>query len=150
MFFHFWEDSDRAAESQALLADWLVGEAKICVTAELDNEIARQEDSEVRQQSRRHLSVTRASVSTIWRQHNKDVSIPKKQFSAYFDGCASACAVKLGEYRPLGPFSVKRMSEILSGFRAPQSYIYVGTEGLSKLFADDWRLENENQERQAG
>ena len=48
VFFDFDSTDDRAQESKALLADWLTDEVVICVTAEINNEISRHDDSDLR------------------------------------------------------------------------------------------------------
>lgn len=48
VFMDFYDEAEHAAESQSLLADWLVEDVLICTTAELANEIARNVDAELR------------------------------------------------------------------------------------------------------
>lgn len=52
VFFDFDSDQPRADESKALLADWLVPDVLVVVTAELKNEITRQEDQTMRERAR--------------------------------------------------------------------------------------------------
>lgn len=56
VFYDFYESVQRAAESQSVLADWLEPEVLICVTVEMRNEIARQQDTSRREDLRRRLT----------------------------------------------------------------------------------------------
>jgi GNAT superfamily N-acetyltransferase/predicted nucleic acid-binding protein len=60
VFYDFDGADDRAQESQGLLADWLADDVAICVTAEIKNEIARNEDSTIR--ARRRAQVENYTV----------------------------------------------------------------------------------------
>ena len=54
IFFDFDEaDSDKSAPSKALLSDFLVDELRLLITDELFNEIAREQDTEQREKSRK-------------------------------------------------------------------------------------------------
>lgn len=48
VFYDFDSDEERAAESKSLLADWLQDEVLVCVSGELSNEIARNDDPDDR------------------------------------------------------------------------------------------------------
>jgi predicted transcriptional regulator/predicted nucleic acid-binding protein/GNAT superfamily N-acetyltransferase len=68
VYYDLDSDEPRAEESKALLADWLASDIVVVVTAELNNEIARQEDVTIRERSRtrlRSFEVLRGSIDQV-------------------------------------------------------------------------------------
>lgn len=55
VFMDLFADTEPAEESKSLLADWLADDIAICVTAELKNEILRNDDVATRSERRRQI-----------------------------------------------------------------------------------------------
>jgi predicted transcriptional regulator len=71
----------------------------------------------------RIIDVDQLPVPDIWRLHGRDAAVTSTEFSDYFSGTASGCALHLADPRPYRrPIS---LAELRSehGLEAPQSYV---------------------------
>lgn len=74
--------------------------------------------------------------STLWRHYRSVSGVSRREFDAYFEGCARAYGLRLSDAVRLDePVSLGSIRQELSGFQPPQSFRYLTESQVDALVA---------------
>lgn len=73
-------------------------------------------------------------AEAVWERFGEDAAVTRSQFDDYFQGAASAVAIRVADPQPLAePVGLCELRRRLPRFTVPQSFRYVGPDELFRV-----------------
>ncbi len=92
-------------------------------------------------------SVSRLSLSEIWKLHGEAACITKRDFESYFTGLRFGYAIGLAEVRELINCVSLAKLRCAFGIAPPQSYRYLGPHLVERFFDEQFQVSHRHEYR---